>query len=154
MRISYAPQLGMRNAEYWGQNWKPTLCSSSAKEELCGEIGETLFHLFSDTHLLYKTNPCSRAEYTVSSRLHIFTSSSILQIILSSFNWREKNLYFKGLSISKTNESNLPTEKQSFGLRVFKRKTEMSSLLMAYKEDRWPLWHETKCMICLPPLNR
>lgn len=31
------------------------------------------------------------------------------------------------MNISKTNESNLPTEEQSFGLGMFKRKIAMSS---------------------------
>lgn len=47
-----------------------------------------------------------------------------------------KGVYFK-VSISKTNENNLSTEKQSSGLGIFKRQTGIISLLMA-----WPLRHE------------
>lgn len=52
-----------------------------------------------------------------------------------------KGVYFR-VSISKANESNLSTEKQSSGLGMFKRQTGISSLLMVYKKDTRPLCHK------------
>lgn len=120
------------------------MCRLSQIGSFGGEIWGGLFFIYL-LIFIYCTRQTqvqeqSWAEYTVGpgSAVYsvLFWCSAVLQRILSIFTRWEKDLYFQGLSISKANESNLQTEKQSSGPGRLKRKTGVSSFVKAFLVGR------------------